>query len=224
MVDPSLALRAGIPSPALATLRSSASLRSTSRTGRYGRRAVTFTETLITATLLGLLLVVVALGVHSVRSDLKHKQVWDLLVTLDKALDAYHETTGTWPFTLATQPDETEPERLSSNDDPTESGRRVINALAAVPASREILDTIPDLLRVPPESKQAEPNDWGTVRDAWGQPLHCLTALSRIPVEWQAVAANLGKPIFISAGTDGQFSSRDSVAEADNLRSDQLPR
>lgn len=186
---------------------------------------MTFTETLITATLLGLLLVVVALGIHSVRGDLKHQQVWYLLVSLDKALEAYHEATGTWPFTPATQPSGTEPERLSINDDPTESGRRVINALAAVPASREILESIPAILRIPPERTEAKINDdWGTVRDAWGRPLRCLTALSRIPVEWQAVAANRGKPIFISAGTDGEFTSRDSVAEADNLRSDQLPR
>ncbi|NLX14476.1 MAG: hypothetical protein GXY44_12590 [Phycisphaerales bacterium] len=200
MVDPSLAPRAG----------------------SRRRRGVTFTETLITAALLGLVLVVVALGIHSVQGDLKHRQVWDLLATLDKALTAYHEATGTWPFPPATQPADTEPNHLPSKDDPAESSRRVIAALADVPASREILDTIPMILRVPPEG--AELGKWGTVRDAWGRPLRCLTARSRVAIEWQAVAANHGKPIFISAGVDGQFTFRDGVADADNLRSDQMPR
>lgn len=210
-VDPSLARRAGGPSLAL-------------RAGLGRRRGITFTETLITAALLGLVLVVVALGIHTVQGDLKRQQVWDLLATLDNSLTAYHEATGTWPFASARRPDDPDANRLPINDDPAEISRRVIAALADVPASREILDTIPEILRVPPEREEAVAGQWGTVRDAWGRPLHCLTARSRAPLDWQAVAANRGKPIFISAGLDGRFDSRDSVAEADNLRSDQMPR
>lgn len=72
--------------------------------------------------------------------------------------------------------------------------------------------------------------DWPTeesagqwvVIDAWGRPMRCLTARCPSPVACEAVAANGGKPIFISAGPDGQFGMADGVTDADNLRSDEL--
>jgi len=188
-----------------------------------GRSAVTLPETLIVAAVLALLLIVVALGLAKVRSDLKHGQAWELLANLDKALDAYHQDTGIWP---ACEPTPAGPAEAKTHRKPTiyNATDCVIAALATEPASQKMVQKIPDVLLVPGNNTTTRPADFGTVRDAWGRKLRCITAQSPTDSERRAVAANSGKPIFISPGADGKLGTNDIVAAADNLRSDELPR
>ena len=178
---------------------------------------MTLVETLIAAAVIGVVLAVVTLGMATVRSDLKHNQVGQLLAILDDALSAYHQATGKWP----TEPGAENEGRASAEHDG--SADRVIAVLAAEPASRAILDKTRPVLRVIPVADIADGASelpWGTVQDAWGRPLRCLTAASKSPLDREAVAVNGGRPIFISAGPDGRFGTRDIAAAADNLRSD----
>ncbi len=248
---------------------------------------MTVSETLIAAASVMLLLVLAALGIARVRNDLKSKQVWELLATLDEGLSAYCEATGQWPVEMVPsherqQARAPEGERGPGGDRETEIGagmigggdsfsrdpkgsafgaedrgrpfvgafsrdpkgsafggsetyrdtggrapwqradgsaERVITALAAVPASRAVLERIPEVLRVPRqgEDRDADADAWGTVQDAWGHRLRCLTAASPSEVDRQAVAGNGGRPIFVSAGPDGQFGIHDPAAAADNI-------
>lgn len=177
-------------------------------------RAITLIETMIAAALIGVVLAVVTLGVATVRNDLKRGQVEQLLTQLDEALSAYHQATGFWP----TDPGLKDNDRTSSDHDG--SADRVIAVLAAEPTSRAILDTILPILRIQPIDKEERASKWSTVQDAWGHHLQCLTADSKSPLDREAVAINNGRPIFISAGMDGQFGTRDIASAADNLRSD----
>jgi len=181
------------------------------------QRAMTLAETLVAAAVIGVVLAVIALGVATVRSDLKHGQAEQLLATLDEALSAYHQATGSWPV----DPGAEDEERESAEQE--DSADRVIAALAAEPASRAILDRTRPVLRVKPitdMSAATSESSWGTVQDAWGRRLRCLTAASESPIDREAVAVNGGRPIFVSAGPDGQFGTHDIAAAADNLRSD----
>ena len=187
------------------------------------------TETLIAGAVLALLLIVTALGVAKVRSDLKHQQVRQLLGLLDEALSAYHQAGGHWPMcpppagpvsTTRGTPHENEREAA---DRGFETAKCAMAALSAEPKSREILQKIPAILLATDKSGAAEPVLLGGVRDAWGGALRCLTINSQDNIDRQAVAANGGKPIFISAGADGNFGIKNIVAAADNLRSDELP-
>jgi len=201
------------------------------------RVAMTLPETLVAGAIVGLVLIAVALGVATVRTDLKRLQVQELLAVLDEALCAYQAATGQWPAgspaaAHGESPDGEKapvPPRITAGPQAADSGGasadQVVAALAAVPASRTVVERIPAVLRVPPQGEVASPNkaDWGTVQDAWGRRLECLTATSRSAIARQAVAANHDKPIFISAGVDGRFG-RDTYDDADNLRSDELPR
>ncbi len=182
------------------------------------RRALTLIETAIAAILIGLLLIVATQGMDAVRDDLKRRRTENVLVLLDKALTAYHQTTGRWPV----DPDnETQSDDLSEHD---RSGDRVIAALATVPEARKALEQIPPAYRAAapntdaPASPAGQP--WGTVHDAWGQRLRCITADSLLPSERDALAANAGKPIFISAGPDKRFGLQNRPNAADNIRSD----
>jgi type II secretory pathway pseudopilin PulG len=201
---------------------------------------MTLPETLIAAGVIALALAIAALGIASIRTDLKQRRTRDLLVTLDAALEAYHQAAGDWPEVQAGRESHaselgvTDAQRRARHAESgsTDAAEPVIAALANVPTSRERLEHIPAELRVSPEElatkglnqpAAAQPA-WGTVQDAWGRRLHCLTADSAAPVDRQAVAANGGKPIFVSAGDNGEFSSKDGSEAADNLRSDELPR
>lgn len=182
------------------------------------KRALTLIETAIAAILIGLLLIVVTQSMNAVRDDLKRRRTETVLVLLDKALTAYHQTTGRWPMDPG---DETRVEVSSENDG---SGDRVIAALATIPEARKALDQIPPAYRAAapnidaPASLAGQP--WGTVHDAWGQRLRCITAESLLPSERDALAANAGKPIFISAGPDKRFGLQNRPNAADNIRSD----
>ena len=102
--------------------------------------------------------------------------------------------------------------------------RPILELTATVLAARELLDGIEPILRVPPvpdPEPTAGPEAWGTVRDGWGRPLRCLTADAPTPADREAVIAQGGKPIFISAGPDRRFGLNDVRFTADNLRSDE---
>lgn len=181
------------------------------------RRALTLPETLIAGVILAVVLLAVALGVSNVRSGLKERQVKELLALLDQAVGAYHKATGAWPS-------DTMPLRKAPAADQDEgSGDRVIATLAGVLAARLQLERIRPIFRVaavdpvPPATTQPA---WGTVQDAWGHRLRCLTAASPAPSDQETVAANAGRPIFVSAGPDGDFGTIEIAAAADNIRSD----
>jgi hypothetical protein len=104
---------------------------------------------------------------------------------------------------------------------------QVLALLHSVPASAEILSEISAVLRMTEEASDepgAAPAHWVSVRDAWGRPLRTLTTGSARSVEREAVVANNGCPVFISAGPDGRFGRTEHAMGADNLRSDELPR
>jgi type II secretory pathway pseudopilin PulG len=188
---------------------------------------MTLSEVLIAATLFGVLLAVLMLGMDGIRTELKRRQTLDLLETLDHALRAYHQATGAWPADVVAPP-ETPSFRLDNvhrTDPDADSGDRVVTALASVAASRTILQTVPKTLRVTHGADRptatAPGADSGGVRDSWGRPLCCLTAASPSAVHRKAVAANENRPIFISAGPDGEFGFVDVSTASDNLRSDE---
>ena len=174
------------------------------------RRGVTLSETLIVAVGLGLVLTVMALGVATVRVELETRQAWALLTTLDEALSAYHASTGGWPSGVEVTGDGAGG-RVGVGDG-SESAGWVIRALDSVAASRAVLARIGPALRV------SRPGRVGwTMRDAWGRDLRCLTRASPSLADRQAVAANAGKPIFISAGVDRTFGTQEVAGGGDDL-------
>ncbi len=185
------------------------------------RTAITLSETLIATVVIGLLLLVTAMGIDSVRTELRRQQVWSLLALLDQSLDAYHDATGRWPATQQPPTPSTTQQVEPSPDHYTTTCRQIITALSAMEQSRRLLQDIPAILREQsPGDDQAPP----FIRDAWGTRLRCLAIDAPSRTDRQAVAARGNKPIFVSAGTDRQFGLADGVGEADNLRSDELPR
>ncbi|MBI4580862.1 MAG: hypothetical protein HY718_14230 [Planctomycetes bacterium] len=213
------------------------------------RRAVTLSETLVAGALVGLLVVVVAIGMDAMRTELKRRQAIALLAALDEALTAYHQATAQWPPDHALPPTPGRPGPAIDPDDDG-SGDRIIVVLAAVAESRAVLQRVPNILRLPGEGggssteagRDARPPNlrvpgegggsatrpgganWGTVVDPWGRRLRCLTATSPSATHRKAVAANRNRPIFISAGPDGRFGFTDVSAASDNLRSDEPSR
>ncbi len=185
-----------------------------SRRPRRARARLSLIETLSLGGVLAVVLGLITVGVSSVRNELKERQVWEVLRLLDSALALYHDVTGAWPASADHPVAEPSPAGPDADD-----ARPILERLAAVPASRALLDTLPGHLRVPPDDGPG----FGGVRDPWGTRLHCLTAQSPRLVDRQAVAAHGGRPIFVSAGLDGEFAGRESSAAADNLRSDELP-
>lgn len=182
-----------------------------SRFRPHAQSGMTLSETLIAAVVLAVALTVAALGVATARNELKHRQTRELLATLDEALSMYYEATNGWP----TDPVPEAPGRAAPSGKMTSSGDRVIGIITSVSASRETLERAPRVLRV-----DLEGQPWGTLQDAWGWRLRCLTGAESIPeAERRAVAANGGRPIFISAGVDGDFGMTDPAAAGDNLQS-----
>lgn len=240
---------AGVPARRRPTRRSAATefvLRSQldrSRPGWGTRWAMTLPEVLIAGTVLAIVLLLTALAVSSIRNELKRSQATELLATLDRSLAAWHGQTGTWPklpspATAAAvrakpadgPPVPRESPGVASGDGNGDadvsdgSADGIVAILAAMPASRQILDQITSPLRIQRDARGNEVPGWGTVQDPWGHRLRCLTASSPSAVERQAVAANGGRPIFISAGPNGRFHTATGTEAADDLRSDELPR
>ncbi len=206
------------------------------KSGRAGRcRAAhaprcgfTLSETLIAAAVLAILLTAIALGLTTIRTELKREQTVEVLVALDEALGAYEAATGQWPQVAAAgRPQGSADDEqgrampsVSSAGGERDDGDAAIALLAELPASRQVLERIPTAVRVPVPGRTGA---W-TVRDAWGRRLRYLNRESSSLVDREAVAANGGRPIFVSPGDDGEFGGRDRAASADNLRSDELPR
>lgn len=179
---------------------------------------MTLTETLLAGGVLGAAMFAATLGTRNVRNELKLAQTREALLLLDAAVGAYHETTGVWPACpMPTPPPQGR----------FESGDRMVAALAGEPAARAELNKLPVLLTKPasfekggpgaPFSSEPAPT---TVRDGWGRPLRCLTVDSPASPDRQSVAVNAGRPVFVSAGPDGDFGIDNLAASADNLRSD----
>ncbi len=178
------------------------------------RRTLSLAETAIAGILISLALMVVSLAIGTMRDDLKQRRTEQLLVRLDQALVAYHRATGRWPADPGPRADgSTTPENDGSGD-------RIIAVLADEPESRKVLDQIPPIFRARRSADTAAGSAWGGVHDAWGRPLRCLTANGSTPAELDAVIANGGRPIFISAGPDERFGPPDLPPAADNIRSD----
>jgi len=179
--------------------------------------AFTLPETLVGGVAIGAILLAVALGIAGVRRELKQTQIQQLMDQLNGALDAYHKATSAWPVDAQVRG------KPYSSQQYDGSGDRVIAQLASVPASEEFLADIPSALRVAKQTQigdTQEPMEAWRVRDTWGGPLRCLTGVGESPTDREAVAANDGKPVFISSGPDGQFGDRDIATAADNVRSD----
>jgi type II secretory pathway pseudopilin PulG len=193
------------------------------------RRGFTLSETLIAAGGLGLVTLVVALLVNTVRSELKMREVRTQLAVLDEALGAYHQAAEFWPTATPEEPDDSLP--LASEAD--RAARVVVTALMLEPASQSVMERLPAgrvlsademgayLAEAATWPVEESVGQWVAV-DAWGRPMRCLTAQSSSEVAREAVSANRGKPVFISAGPDGRFGMAAGVADADNLRSDEL--
>lgn len=186
---------------------------------RTRRQAMTVTETLIVGGLMGLGLLAVAVGIDSVRDALKGQQTRALLSQLDKALAVYHEATGRWPVGKPAPP------ATQSAGEAPESADGLgplLSVLAGTPGSRAVLETLPPRFRDDASVKGAPAarTDGPALRDSWGRPLRCLTAGDPSAEAREAVAANQGRPIIISAGPDGRFGRRDIVEATDNIRSD----
>lgn len=197
---------------------------------------------------LGLVLLIAAQGAQYVRDQLRTSRTWELLARLDEALTAYHQAAGAWPPGVGAEAagstgggsraSRDNADARPAGDLPartlepraTRDAAAVVQALLLVPAARTVMDAIPEPLRAgavlqsaaggqPAASRPA----WSEMVDAWGAPLRCLTARGDSAADRQAVAANGGKPVFVSAGPDGEFGTENSPAVSDNLRSDELP-
>ncbi len=178
------------------------------------RRTLSFAETAIAGILISLVLMVVSLAIGTMRDDVKQRRTEQLLARLDQALVAYHRATGRWPA----DPDgRTDRSTTAENDG---SGDRIIATLAGEPESRKVLDQVPPVFRAERSADAAANSAWGGLHDAWGRPLRCLTADGSTPADLDAVIANGGKPIFISAGPDERFGPPGLPPAADNIRSD----
>jgi hypothetical protein len=100
--------------------------------------------------------------------------------------------------------------------------RQVTGDLMNVSASKEVLAALPPTLVL----SSAEVIHDQTIKssshtmlllDPWGQPLGCLTMADPAEEARNAVKANGGCPIFISAGPDQTFGPWDAPAGTDNI-------
>jgi prepilin-type N-terminal cleavage/methylation domain-containing protein len=195
-------------------------------------RGMTLVEMVITAFVLGLLLLIAAEGTEYVRNQLKTARTWETLARLDEAMSAYYGATGQWPEAMAQRPDGSRgrevqretpgrenkgkegkagkwrgaqtDEGIKRQAEGEQAARRVLQALRAAAGSREFVERI--------LAEAAEASADAVICDAWGSPFRCLTAQSESAVDRQAVAAHGGRPIFISSSPEG------------DLRSDERPR
>lgn len=211
------------------------------------RRGLTLIETLVAGVVLGLGLFVVAEGTRYVRNQAKTQRTWELLARLDRSLVAYYEAGGCWPEPSSALPaDDRRPQTAPTDDQPAAKAEpagglsddqaakpdmseaamtgdlsdgservagEIVALLAHVPASRAILEGV--------EWETARDAAGPRIRDSWARPLRCLTARSPTVAQRQAVAANGGRPIFISGGPDGFGSDPPGTA---GLWSNGLPR
>jgi len=151
----------------------------------------TLPELLLSVLVLGVLLSLLVGWTRAVRRDLNMEAGRRLLVTLNRALDAYHAATGAWP------PEERLP-----------AAQRAVGALLEQPESAKVMAEI--------SASAWSSADRRRLLDAWRTPLRYLGP-QHSP---DRVAINDGRPIFVSAGPDREFGERGSVAVGDNIASD----
>jgi hypothetical protein len=163
----------------------------------WRRRRGSATEIFVIAGGLILLLVIASgLYTHGL-NRVKTRQAIDLIATLDRAVRAYGDCTGTYP--PGTRQD---------------TLRRTLPALQALPESRAVLAGLPSaLLHV----VDGQPR----CRDPWGQPLRCLTDHSQRADSRDRFQSNGGVPVFESSGPDRSFGDDTPSRQADNIRSDE---
>ena len=153
---------------------------------------MTLIEMTITVFLVGLLFFLLIGWMDAVRDRAKEDLAVRLLADLDNALARYRRDTGHFP--IARGPDSAIP---------------VVVDLLDHPRTREIIQSFPSCLWRGPDAQRR-------LIDPWGTPLRYLSTDSNDP----SVAANGGRPIFVSAGPDRDFGDVELAASGDNLRSD----
>ncbi|HVP12446.1 MAG TPA: hypothetical protein VMV94_14820, partial [Phycisphaerae bacterium] len=168
-----------------------------SRSARQGgyrpgcRRAMTLGEMTIVVFLVVVSLFLLIGWSGNLQQDAKRALAVRMLTDLDIALARYHRATGSYPASHG--PD------------------------SAIQATVYLLDhdkTRPILEALPPSVWRGAGKR--NLIDPWGTPLRYYPADFGSP----CVKANNGRPIFVSAGPDGEFGDDDPSQLGDNLRSD----
>ncbi|MBN1488563.1 MAG: hypothetical protein JXA69_01495 [Phycisphaerae bacterium] len=159
---------------------------------------MTVFEVAIAAAVLGILLFVLAGGARAVRRQAKRNLGITQMTALREALAAYEAATDAYPPAA-----------------PDGSAGPAIAALLAVPETAAKLEPLPASLEL-----GQDPQAGGL--DPWGRPLRYLAADATRERDRAEVAANGGRPLFESAGPDGDFGHTDPGDDDDNLRSSDL--
>lgn len=159
---------------------------------RRSARAMTLVEMVIAVVLIGASLFLLVGWTNAIRTRAKIALARRVLVELDRALIRYYESEKRYPVS----PD--------AESDPTP----IADALWLHRTSRDLKEAVPKSL-------------WSTrgrrtLLDPWGRPLRYRSSASRSP----DVETNENRPIFESAGPDGDFGDDDPQYQGDNLRSD----
>jgi hypothetical protein len=163
-----------------------------------------------------------------IRGELRIRATGELLARLDTALSAYHLAVGYWPAEArpatqqaypASQRQHLQSEERSASSALQRAAEWILAALPSVPESKAVLDGVPRSFRGEPEATGAEGSSppGPVLVDAWRHRLGCLTTDSPAERDRRAVAANGGRPIFISAGPDGIFGSQSVACAADDI-------
>ena len=148
---------------------------------------MTLVEMVVAVTVVGIGLFLLVGSARMIREDARNQLSRRLLTSLDRALIAYQIAEHAYP---------------SSRDEDADAA---VAALLRCPATQGFGGELPESLWTPGSPR-------GLV-DPWGRPLHYLSDPQRHP----SVGTNDKRPIFVSAGRDGDFGE---AAEGDNLRSD----
>ena len=152
---------------------------------------MTLVEMTIVVILAGAGLFLLAGWMNNARQEAKRDLAIRMLSDLDRALARYHRNTGNYPGSLGSNP-----------------AAQAVSDLLDHERTRPILETFPVALWQGPNKR--------TLVDPWGTPLRYYPATSDSPL----VAANNGRPVFVSAGPDRVFGDTDPTGLGDDLRSD----
>jgi len=154
-------------------------------------RAMTLIEMTITVCIMGVALFLLNGWMSSLRASVKHDLARRMLTDLDEALVRYRRSTGYYPMFRG-----------------PESAIPAVVDLLDHDKTRPIIEAFPSHLWSGPGRQQ--------LVDPWGTPLIYLSLKSDDP----RVAANGGRPLFVSAGPDRDFGKIHHAAIGDNLGSD----
>ncbi len=152
---------------------------------------MTLIEMTIAVFILSVALFLLAGWTSTQRAGLKQDLAMRMLADLDKALVRYRRATGSYPLSREPQ-----------------SEISAVVDLLDHQKTRPILEAFPASLWCGPGMTH--------LVDPWGNPLRFQAGDARHSL----VIANGGRPVFTSAGPDGDFGDIDASALSDNLRSD----